>query len=152
MMVLGMPLPTDAVREGKTDHDLVPPEPADQAEMPPMGLKDVRLVVEARLRSGGARPDPPAVSQADHPLRGLPTPDRLRCAPRKGAQVTGWSADHRVDRDMLEVEGPDLVTIEVSEGVLKSGGWDARSDGEPVDRHQPLPVAASDVSTESFGV
>jgi len=152
VLALGMPLPADAVCESEPDHGLFPPEPADQAQVPLVSLKDVGLAVEAWLCGCGTGPDPPAVTQADHLIRVLPAPHRLGCAPRKSAQLAGWPADHRVDRDLPDAEGPGLVTIEAGEGALESGGRDARGDGEPVDGHRPLPPAACDVSAESLGI
>ncbi len=117
-----------------------------------VGLKDVGLAVEAWLCGCATGPNPPAVTQADHLLWVLSAPDRFRCTARKSAQSAGQAGDHRVDRDVPDIERPDLATIEIGEGALKNGGWDARSDGEPVGGHRPLPVAARDVSAQSLGV
>lgn len=56
------------VREREPDHGLVPSEPADQAQVPPVGLKDVGLVIKAWL-GGVSGADPPPVAQANDLLR-----------------------------------------------------------------------------------
>jgi hypothetical protein len=85
MLALGMPLLADVVRGREPDHGLFSPEPADQAQVELVSLEDVGLTVEAGLCGGGAGPDPPAVTQADHLLGVPPAPDRSGCPPRNSA-------------------------------------------------------------------
>jgi hypothetical protein len=85
VLALSMPLPADVLCGGESEHHLFPPEPADQPQVLLVGLKDVRLVVEAWLGGYGGRSDPAPVAQAYDLLRVCLAPDRLGCAVSEGA-------------------------------------------------------------------